>query len=47
MAHSGDEIYSSIDFLQSIHLILQALIFGTGLFIHRKTIQVQVEEKRV
>ena len=45
MTYFGDETNSSYDCLQSIHIILQALIFGTGLFIHRKTIQVQVEEK--
>ena len=36
---------STIDILQLVHLFFQCLIFCFGAFIHRKTIQIQLEEK--
>ena len=33
------------DYLQLVHIFLQVIIFGVGVFIHRKTIQVQNEER--
>ena len=35
----------TIDILQLVHLFFQCLIFCFGAFIHRKTIQIQLEEK--